>query len=107
MLLFGASASPPKVVPLPDTIPATALTPGLPEIMQFSTVTLLAPSLALALAIQITAALALPFLMVRPKGKPPQDPSMITPSGPLSLIKPPPVDTPEIVRAGSMHGPLG
>src|SRR6266480_1768084 len=100
ILLFDASALLPRVVPLPDKIPATAITPELPEMLQFFTVSLFAPLVASALAIQITVALALPLVIVRLRSVPPPpiDPSMVTPSAPLSLIKPPPVDVPDIVR---------
>src|SRR6187431_1971905 len=52
MLLFGNSASLPKVTPLPDKIPASGTMPALPERLQFCTLLLFAPSLKLKLVIQ-------------------------------------------------------
>src|SRR5436305_5867159 len=88
-VLLAVSAAPPKVVPLPEIMPATVVVLALPDMMQFLIVLLVAPSLAEALAIQI-AALLVPVSLstiVRLRSVPPLfDPSIVTKSAPFSLI---------------------
>ena len=101
---FGASAGLPNVAPLPAKIPLTVVVPDPPTITQFLTVSLFAPLLALALAIQTTTPVAFVLVRVRLRSVPPLvDPSIVTRSAPFRMIIALAVEGPDTARAA----PLG
>src|SRR5262245_57308850 len=84
---FAASAMPPSVVPLPLTMPANVVAEVAPVTTTFLTVSLVAPFVDDALAIQITDPDVLGFVWtnVRLRSEPAaSDPSFVTRSAPFS-----------------------